>query len=56
MRRLGNTSVAYDIGLFHVGDEMPAAVGYLVHVYVDRVSGESISVPNVVRGGLNQIT
>ena len=56
LRRLGNTSVAYDIGLFHVGDDMPAAIGYLVHVYVDRVSGESVSVPNVVRGGLNQIT
>ena len=56
LRRLGNTSVAYDIGLFHVGDNMPSAVGYLVHVYVDCVSGESVSVPNVVRDGLNQIS
>ena len=56
LRRLGNTSVAYDIGLFHVGDDMPAAVGYLVHVYVDRQSGEPVSVPNLVRGGLSQIS
>ena len=56
LRRLGNTSVAYDIGLFHVGDDMPAAVGYLVHVYVDRQSGEPVSVTNLVRAGLSQIS
>ena len=56
LRRLGNTSVAYDIGLFHVGEDMPAAVGYLAHVYVDRQSGEPVSVPNLVRDGISQIS
>lgn len=55
LRRLGNSSVAYDIGLFHVGEETPAATGYLVHVYVDRESGESVPVPDLVRNGLKRI-
>ena len=32
LHRLGNTLVAYDIGLFHVGDDDAAALGYLVYV------------------------
>lgn len=55
LQRLGNTSVAYDIGLFHVGDDAPAAVGYLVHVYVDAVSRQPVRVPDYVRDGLKPL-
>tara|TARA_B100001123_G_scaffold373252_1_gene437713 strand:+ start:160 stop:591 length:432 start_codon:yes stop_codon:yes gene_type:complete len=55
LRRLGNTSVSYDIGLFHVGEDAPAAIGYLVHVYVDRVSRTSVLVPERVCEGLELI-
>ena len=34
--KLGNSSVRYEIGIFIAGDEEPAAVGYFVHVFVDR--------------------
>ncbi len=52
LRRLGNSSVAYDIGLFHEGDDDPAAVGYLIHVYVDAANGKPVRVPDAVRDGL----
>jgi acyl-CoA thioester hydrolase len=34
--RLGTSSVRYEVGLFAKGDEMSAARGHFVHVYVDR--------------------
>ncbi len=52
LQRLGNTSVVYDIGLFHVGDEDAAALGYLVHVYVDTESRQPVRVPDPVRAGV----
>ena len=52
LQRLGNTSVVYDIGLFHVGDEDAAALGYLVHVYVDTESRQPVRVPDSVRAGV----
>ena len=55
LRRLGNSSVSYDIGLFHIQDNAPAAIGYLVHVYVDRISGKSVRVPNRVCAGVEVI-
>ena len=55
LRRLGNSSVSYDIGLFHIQDNAPAAIGYLVHVYVDRVSGKSVRVPKRVCAGVEVI-
>ncbi len=36
--RMGDKSLRFEVGLFRAGEETPAAVGYFVHVYVDRVS------------------
>lgn len=47
--RLGNTSVRYEIGLFRAGEDAPAATGYFVHVYVDRVSRKPVSLPEPLR-------
>ena len=55
LQRLGNTSVVYDIGLFHVGDDNAAALGYLVHVYVDTESRQPVRVPAVVRAGVEAL-
>ena len=43
--RLGNTSVRYEIGLFRAGDDEPAATGYFVHVYVERVTRKPVPLP-----------
>ena len=55
LQRLGNTSVAYDIGLFHVGDDDAAALGYLVHVYVDPQTRQPVRVPDTVRAGIEAL-
>tara|TARA_E500000331_G_C16799759_1_gene516073 strand:+ start:158 stop:589 length:432 start_codon:yes stop_codon:yes gene_type:complete len=55
LQRLGNTSVAYEIGLFHVGDDDAAALGYLVHVYVDTQTRQPVRVPDTVRAGIEAL-
>lgn len=35
---LGSSSVRYEIGLFRNEDEEPAAEGFFIHVYVDRLT------------------
>jgi acyl-CoA thioester hydrolase len=44
--KIGNSSVRYEIGLFKEGEEEPVAVGYFVHVYVDRNSRRPTSLPD----------
>ena len=55
LQRLGNTSVAYDIGLFHVGGDDAAALGYLVHVYVDTQTRQPVRVPDTIRAGIEAL-
>jgi acyl-CoA thioester hydrolase len=43
--RLGNSSVRWEIGLFGEGHEEPAAAGFFVHVYVDRVTRRPVPLP-----------
>jgi acyl-CoA thioester hydrolase len=43
--RLGRSSVTYRLGLFRKGEETTAAICRFVHVYVDRKSNQSVSIP-----------
>ena len=36
MSKLGNSSVRYEIAIFHAGGEEAIAEGFFTHVYVDR--------------------
>lgn len=40
--RLGDKSLRFEIGLFLESQEAPAAVGYFVHVYVDRATRKPV--------------
>ena len=53
--RLGNTSVRYEIGLFRAGDDEPAATGYFVHVYVERVTRKPVPLPEALRRVLSPL-
>jgi len=46
--RLGNSSVRYEVGIFKQGDDEPAAVGYFVHVFVERATNR----PKYIEGQL----
>src|SRR5450830_1104790 len=50
--RLGGSSVRYEVGLFAEGDELCAAKGHFVHVYVDRETRRPVPVPEPLRAVL----
>jgi len=53
--RLGNSSVQYGIGIFKTGVEEAVAHGHFVHVFVDRSSNKSVSIPGRMRDVLSCI-
>jgi acyl-CoA thioester hydrolase len=55
--RAGNTSVRYEIGIFARDDEVAAAEGHFVHVYVDRATQKvPTPLPATLRAALAGIT
>ena len=52
---LGTTSVRYEIGLFRNDDDVAAAHGHFVHVYVDRESRKKAAIPADVRSALEAL-
>jgi len=50
--RLGTSAVTYHIGIFHRGDDAPAATGLFVHVWVDRATQRPLPVPPRIRAAL----
>ena len=53
--RLGNSSVRYEIGLFRNDDEIAAAHGYFVHVYVERETRKPARLPREMRAVLERL-
>jgi len=53
--RLGNSSVRYEIGLFRNEEKTASAQGHFVHVYVDRASRRSTTVPADMRAALEKL-
>ncbi len=49
---LGNSSIRWEIGLFSTGHAAPAAAGFFVHVYVDRVTRRPVPLPAAWRDAL----
>lgn len=56
VERLGNSSVAYAVGVFEAGAERSAADGRFVHVYVDRETRKPTKLPDAMRAGLEGLT
>ena len=52
---LGNSSVRYEIGIFKPGDEEPAATGYFVHVFVDRLTQEPVRISGKLRAAMEAL-
>jgi acyl-CoA thioester hydrolase len=55
VERLGNSSVRYGVGLFSQGAEEAAAVGWFVHVFVDRLTRKPITPPESLRTALERL-
>ncbi|MET0378663.1 MAG: thioesterase family protein [Spongiibacteraceae bacterium] len=55
VEKLGNSSVQYRLGLFTEDDAAPAAIGAMVHVFVDRTSNRPVPIPAPIRAVLQRI-
>jgi acyl-CoA thioester hydrolase len=55
VRRLGTSSVKYEIGLFGDGGGRPAATGWFVHVFVDRETRRPVPIPDGIRAALEHL-
>lgn len=53
--KLGNSSVRYELAIFAEHDDAAAAVGYFVHVFVDRATQKPQAMPAKVRSALEQL-
>lgn len=53
--RIGTSSVRYEVGLFGQGEQLTAARGHFVHVYVDRVSRRPITLPSKLKSVLEKL-
>ncbi|MDP2135756.1 MAG: thioesterase family protein [Sulfuritalea sp.] len=52
---LGTSSVRYEIALFPQGESTPAAVGWFVHVFVDRTDDRPTPLPPRIRSCLERM-
>jgi acyl-CoA thioester hydrolase len=53
--KLGNSSVTYDIGIFKNEDDLAAARGHFVHVYVDEKTRRPVPISDMMREKLTEI-
>ena len=54
--KLGNRAVTYGIAIFGEGDELAAAHGHFVHVFVDRATRAAVPIPDALRAALARIS
>ena len=53
--KLGNSSVRYEIGIFKQNELSPCAVGWFVHVFVDRETRRATAMPEKLRAALESL-
>jgi acyl-CoA thioester hydrolase len=54
--KLGSSSVRYEVGLFAQGEDLSAARGHFVHVYVDRETRRPVPLPGPLKTFLETLT
>lgn len=53
--QLGSSSVQYGLAIFRQGEDVAAAQGYFVHVFVDRKSNRPVPIPEKICAALKKI-
>lgn len=54
--KVGSSSVVYEIGLFHEGEDTCAAQGHFIHVYVDRQTNKPTPLPDALKDVVQALT
>ena len=55
IKKIGNSSVTYGIGIFKKGEKTACAYGEFVHVFVDKKDNQPTSMPKNIREALQKI-
>jgi acyl-CoA thioester hydrolase len=55
VNKLGRSSVQYAAALFVPGEDLALAQGTMTHVWVDRMSRESVAIPDEIRAAMDEI-
>ena len=55
VRKLGNSSVQYELAIFKQGEDEACAAGRFVHVFVDRASNRPTPIPEGLRAALQSL-
>jgi acyl-CoA thioester hydrolase len=55
VRKIGTSSVRYEVAIFAEGADSASAQGHFVHVYVDRTTGKPTPLPSALRTALRRI-
>jgi acyl-CoA thioester hydrolase len=55
VEKLGTRSVRYELAMFKQHDADAAAVGYFVHVFVDRETRRAVPIPETIRIALARL-
>ena len=56
VRSVGNSSVNYEVGIFSENDNLAAATGHFVHVFIERRTKTPTQIPQNIRLALNKLT
>ncbi len=52
---LGNSSVRYEIAMFREGEQLAAADGFFVHVFVDRATRRPLAIEGEMREAISKL-
>ncbi len=55
VKKLGNSSVTYRLAIFKPSENVAIASGEFVHVFVNRQTNKSVSIPENIRSALTQL-
>jgi acyl-CoA thioester hydrolase len=53
--KMGTSSVTYNVGIFRNDDDIAAAQGHFVHVYVDRATSKPVPLPEALKKALGKL-
>ena len=55
VKKLGTSSIVYEVGIFRAGTEEPCATGHFVHVFVDRATRKKTAIPARIAEAISKI-
>ena len=55
VKKIGNSSVTYGIGIFKEDEDKVSAYGEFIHVFVNRSNNKSVSIPKKIIESLKEI-